>query len=222
MEMTLEDAVVYLLGPILGFILRLRGFTALHASAAVIGGAAVAFVGPGGSGKSTLAAALARAGYPILSDDVTALAEAEGRFQAIPGYPQIRLWPDSVKRLYGADDALPKLVPASDWWDKRYLDLGQTGLRFQRQPVPLACVCLLEPPDAAVRMARIKPVPPLEALPRLIPNTYVNYALNREMRAAEFETLGRLLQKVTVKELTLGTAPEGLAKIGEWIERDLR
>lgn len=219
-DMTLEDAVVYLLGPVLGFILRLRGLTALHASAAVFGGRAVVFVGPGGSGKSTLAAALARAGYPILSDDVSALSETSGVFRVIPGYPQLRLWRDSVRLLYGADDALPKLVPASDWWDKRYLDLDQAGLRFQDQPAPLGGVYLLEPPDQSVLGARIGPVPPLEALPRLIPNTYANYALNREMRAAEFQTLGRLLRQVTVKELTLGTG--ALENVGKHIEGDLR
>jgi len=48
-QMSFEDLMVYLLGPVFSFVLRLRGFTVLHASAAAIRGNAVAFVGPGGA-----------------------------------------------------------------------------------------------------------------------------------------------------------------------------
>src|SRR5439155_24208272 len=57
--LTLEDAVVYLLGPVLGFVLRLRGITCLHASAISVGDRAVVLLGPAGAGKSTTAAAFA-------------------------------------------------------------------------------------------------------------------------------------------------------------------
>src|SRR5437773_11338057 len=40
-QLSLEDAMCYLLGPVFAFVLRLRGFTPLHASAAVIRGNAV-------------------------------------------------------------------------------------------------------------------------------------------------------------------------------------
>src|SRR5579862_2093768 len=56
--LTLADAAVYLLGPVLGLLLRLRGVVCLHASAVSLGGRAVAFAGPAGAGKSTTAAAL--------------------------------------------------------------------------------------------------------------------------------------------------------------------
>jgi ATP-dependent phosphoenolpyruvate carboxykinase len=105
-EISLEDVLTYLFGPIFGFILRLRGFTALHASAAVINGYAVAFVGGGGAGKSTIVGALARAGHRILSDDIAVLEEASGTFRIKPSYPHIRLWPDSVNILFGSH-ALP-------------------------------------------------------------------------------------------------------------------
>src|SRR5215469_301127 len=50
---TFEDAVTYLLGPVLGFVLRLRGRTCLHASAVAVGGQAIALAGSSGAGKST-------------------------------------------------------------------------------------------------------------------------------------------------------------------------
>jgi hypothetical protein len=69
-ESTFEDTLTYLLGPVLGFVLRLRGVTCLHASAIAIDGVAIALTGPGGAGKSTAAAKFAAMGYPVLSDDI--------------------------------------------------------------------------------------------------------------------------------------------------------
>ncbi|MGH9700627.1 MAG: HPr kinase/phosphorylase, partial [Candidatus Acidiferrales bacterium] len=103
---SLEDAASYLLGPVLGLVLRLRGTTCLHASAVEIHGRAVIFPGEEGAGKSTTAAALARRGHAVLSDDVVALAERDGIFLVLPAYPYLSLWEDSVKMLYGAEDAL--------------------------------------------------------------------------------------------------------------------
>ena len=70
-----EDTATYLLGPVFGFTLRLRGVTCLHASAVVIDEQAVVFLGQSGAGKSTTAAAFAQLGYPVLSDDVVALVD---------------------------------------------------------------------------------------------------------------------------------------------------
>src|ERR1041384_1080651 len=61
--LTLEDTATYLLGPVMGFVMLLRGVVCLHASAVVIGNQAIAFVGAGGSGKSTTAAAFGERGY---------------------------------------------------------------------------------------------------------------------------------------------------------------
>ena len=50
-NLQIEDAATYLLGPVLGILLRLRGVTCLHASAVAFGETAVAFVGSEGAGK---------------------------------------------------------------------------------------------------------------------------------------------------------------------------
>jgi hypothetical protein len=66
-----------LLGPIIGFVLHLRGTPCLHGSAVAVDGRAVAFLGHSGAGKSTTAAAFVRAGLPALTDDVLALDEEQ-------------------------------------------------------------------------------------------------------------------------------------------------
>jgi len=219
--MSLEDALIYLLGPIFGFILRLRGFTALHASAAVINGYAVAFVGGGGAGKSTIVAALARAGHRILSDDIAVLEEASGIFRIKPSYPHIRLWPDSVSILFGGADALPKLVPSCDWWDKRFLDLERDGFYFHDEALPVRFTYILEPRSRYVQIARADPMPSIEAFPRLVANTSVNYALSSDMRRREFYALGRFVEEITIKRLILGTSPECFEMLGSFLEQDV-
>jgi hypothetical protein len=219
-EISLEDVLTYLLGPIFGFILRLRGFTALHASAAVINGHAVAFVGGGGAGKSTIVGALARAGHRILSDDIAVLEEASGTFRIKPSYPHIRLWPDSVSILFGTEYALPKLVPSCDWWDKRFLDLERDGFYFHDEALPVRFTYILEPRSQNVQIARADLIPSIEAFPRLVANTSVNYALSSDMRRREFHALGRFVEKIIIKRLVLGTSPECFEMLGSFLEQD--
>lgn len=123
-ELSLENTVSYVLGPVLGVLLRLRGVTCLHASAVSIGERGVVFVGQTGTGKSTTAAAFARQGYGVISDDIVALVEDEGTFHVLPAYPQLCLWPESVQMLYDSPEALPRLVPNED---KRRMSLGGRG-----------------------------------------------------------------------------------------------
>jgi len=110
-HLTLEDTATYLLGPVLGFVLVLRGIVCLHAATIDVGGQAIALVGESGAGKSTTAAAFAQLGYPVLGDDVLALVQQGKDFMAQPAYPHIRLWPESVKMFYETETALPLLTP---------------------------------------------------------------------------------------------------------------
>jgi ABC-type dipeptide/oligopeptide/nickel transport system ATPase subunit len=62
--------------------------------------------GRSGAGKSTLTAQLAMMGYPLLADDVTAIAvDADGAPVALPGLPAMRLWKDALQRLDAQADA---------------------------------------------------------------------------------------------------------------------
>src|SRR5262249_39321801 len=90
---TLEDTCVYLLGPISGLMLRLRGIPCLHAATVAVGDSAFALVGGPGAGKSTMAAAFARRGVPILADDLSALVDQGRQFLVQPGPPRLFLWP---------------------------------------------------------------------------------------------------------------------------------
>jgi hypothetical protein len=194
--LTIEDTATYLLGPIMGFVMLLRGIVCLHASAVVIDSEAVALVGPAGSGKSTTAAAFSNTGFNILADDVVTLDDRAGEFLVRPAYPSIRLWPASVRTLYGSESHLPLLTPN---WDKRYLDLTPW---FPSQPVPLSAIYLfgerVDEPNAPF----VRPIDRTEALLSLIANTYTNYLIDKSMQARQFDLLTRVLAEVPVRRLT--------------------
>jgi hypothetical protein len=195
---TLEDACTYLLGPVLAFVLRLRGVTCLHASAIALADRAIALFGLSGAGKSTTAAAFALRGFSVLSDDVAVLADLGDRFLVQPGYPRINLWPDSVRTLLGTEDALPRITLT---WEKRYLPLDRNEHRFQSSPLPLGAIYILDERESGLTAPVIEEVVGGEVLMSLVANTYVNYLLDREMRAREFDVLSRLLAGVAVRRV---------------------
>jgi len=196
-NLTTEDTATYLLGPVLGILLRLRGVTCLHASAVAFGDKAVAFVGSEGAGKSTTAAALARRGHAILSDDVVALAERDGSFFIHPAYPYLCLWPESVESLYGSPDALPQF---SANYEKRCLSLGKQELRFAERALPLAAIYILgeRRGDPA---PLIEELSPQRAFLAVVANTFATNTLDSGMRAKEFETLARLAPSIPIRAL---------------------
>lgn len=196
-RLSLENSASYLLGPVLGAFLRMRGVTCLHASAVSIGDRGVAFVGAAGAGKSTTAAAFARQGYGVISDDIVALVERDGAFHLMPAYPHLSLWPETVKVLYGSPEALPRFIPD---WDKRRLDLGEHGTHFDSRPLRLGAIYVLSErrPDPAPCVESMKP---RKALLALVADTYANKILDREMRASEFAVLGRLVTSIPVRRV---------------------
>ena len=212
---TLEDAATYLLGPVLGFAMRLRGVTCLHASVVAVGGHAIAIAGPAGAGKSTAAACLSAMGYPLLSDDIAALVDRSGVVHVQPAYPQIRLWPDSVAMLYGAADALPPLTPT---WDKCGLALTGEGA-FHHSSLPLRAVYVLDGPRNRPKPS-IEEVSGAERLLVLLANTYVGYLLDRTMRRLEFDALARLASKADVRRVVRPDASAAVGAICAWILED--
>ena len=193
---TPEDAATYLLGPVLGFVLRLRGVTCLHASAVEVDGRAVAFLGPADAGKSTTASAFAARGHPVLSDDVSAITEDGQGFLVESGYPCLRLRPQTVAMLYGSEDALPLMTST---WDRRYIDLTRGGYRFHEGPLPLAAVYLLGVRQPGARPPLLRRISARDRLMALVGNGYVSYLLDRTMRAREFDLLAKLAVSVFLR-----------------------
>jgi len=215
--LTHEDVATYLLGPVMGFVLRRRSVLALHASAVCIGGQAVALCGESQAGKSTMAAALALRGIPVLCEDVTPLVEVAGRFQVEPGYPRVCLWPEAVEELFGARDALPRLTPS---WEKFFLPLDGRNAIFEEQRRVVSAVYLLAPRVAEADAPRIEAITARGALLDLVQNTYMNWLLDRRQRAAEFDALSKLVTQVPIRRIVPHLDPGRIGALCELIVAD--
>jgi len=215
--LTNEDMATYLLGPVMGFVLRRRSVLALHASAVAIGGEAVALCGASQAGKSTTAAALALRGVPVLCEDITPLLEVDGTFQVEPGYPRVCLWPDAVEKLCGARDALPRLTPT---WEKSFLALDGGNAKFDAQRRVVRAVYHFAPRIREADAPRIETMSAREALLNLVQNTYMNWLLDRGQRAAEFDALAKLVRQVPVRRIVPHADPERIDALCELIVAD--
>jgi hypothetical protein len=215
--LSLEDTAVYLLGPILGFVLLLRGTTCLHASSVAVRGGALALLGPAGAGKSTTAAALSRRGYPVLSEDVVTLSDQGGALLVQPGYPCIRLWPASVRSLYGSSEALPRLTPN---WEKRGLGLTGRAHPFQAEPLPLEAIYLLGERTTQPGAPYVEAISARDGLLALVANTYANYLEDRDMRAREFDLLARVVAELPLRRVVPHADVTRLGALCETLVRD--
>ena len=193
--LSLEFASLIFLGPVMGFLLRLRGITCLHASCLVVDNRAIAIIGPSGAGKSTTVAAFVAKGYSILSDDVIPLLEKDDQYFAIPGYPRLRLWPESVAKICGDEEALPCLAPN---YDKRYLTLPKEA--FYPEPLLLQTIYLLDYQSQEKELAIIDDGSTQNFI-QLVANTYRSELLDTTMRQQEFFFLTRLLNQIQIRRI---------------------
>lgn len=200
-DSTPQDAATYLLGPVLAYVLRLRGTLALHASAVALGGRAVLIAGAPGAGKSTTATAFARRGATVITDDVAAIDD--GRVH--PGYARLRLWSDVAAALWGSEDALPLLTPT---WSKRYVDVA-SHYAFAAEACAVGSVCVLV---GRARSAALERLRGHEAAIALLRHASMTHALDASMRERELSQVTRLAAEVPV---FAATAPDDLQRVDE-------
>jgi hypothetical protein len=216
-EASLADVACYLTGPVLGFVLRLRGIVALHASAVEVGGHAFLFVGDARSGKSTTAAALARMGHRVITEDIAALEVDEGAVSVRSGCAEIALRPDAVAAMYGSPEALPRF---SKTWDKRRLDLMEAGT-FAARSAPVAGVYMLTNREGTRGAPYVEPLSSGDAMAELLANVYGNRLFHEELRVRELDVVHRVVSTVPVKVAVTGAEPRLIGPFCETLLADL-
>lgn len=119
-------------GSCMGVVLMQKGILALHGSSLVLDNKAYALVGRSGAGKSTLASYLMDQGHLLVSDDVIPVLVHNGHPLAVPGYPQQKLWQQSLDYLGMNSSAYRPLFQRETKFAVPVHD------RFQSEPLPLA------------------------------------------------------------------------------------
>jgi hypothetical protein len=199
-----------LLGPVLALLLRQRGLLVLHASAVALAGRAVAFLGASGRGKSTTAGALLSRGHRLVADDVTAVLLDGDTPRALPGFPQLKLWPEAAESLEGALGPTRRLAAHLEKHASRVA-------AFDAAPLPLERLYVLADGESH----SIEPLSPQEAFLELVRHSYGARLLPALGAPRHLLQCGRLLGRTAARRLAVERSLERLSALAQAIEADL-
>ena len=205
---------IHLLGTVFSYWMERRGIPVLHAAAVAVDGRAIGFMATNRGGKSSLAASLMQAGHPMLSDDLVAIQRSDEGFEARPGYPSMRLWPDQAAHFDPEWERLPIVHPR---FSKRRLRVGTGGFgRFLDAPLPLSALYLPDRRDAdggeaGATGVTIEPLPQREAVIELIRGSFLPELLQVAGFAEDrLRMLAGLAEEIPVRRLGY---PEGMHRL---------
>jgi hypothetical protein len=205
------------LGPVLAFWLEWQHIPVLHASAVAKDGQAIAFLSERHGGKSTLATMLLSEDYALLTDDLLALERRENAFFARPGYPSIRVWPESPYEGARSKPLHPQLP-------KHYLPINAKGSgSFCSTSKPLRRLYLLrrDEPATAETKVRIRPIAPADALIELVKHSYLARVVDKlHPRAYRLQFFTQLIECVPVKRLAYPSGSEYQRQVSAAIQND--
>jgi hypothetical protein len=207
-EATNASLTTYLLGQALSFSLLSFGYEPLHATAVVVNGDAIAFLGDCGYGKSTLGAAFVARGFPLLTDDVLSLEKRSGRWIAHAGPARLKLFPSVAQRVLCRSGGRTLNMGTS----KLVLSLGRG--ESTAQSVPLRALYVLPDPARArphrgpIRISAVEGQRAFMAVTRAAFNLI---QVDRERLARQFVMAARLAVDVPIGRLSY---PRRLTSIG--------
>ncbi len=177
----------------------ITGRLVLHAGCIDVKGEAIIFLGLSGRGKSTITFDFCRSGLPLLSDDCLLIEYADGKICALPSYPTLRLWDDSVKAFYTADDEFPDVA---HYTVKKRLEVKDKGLKFCEKPIPVGQVYFLTEPDDERDEIKIEPVAKTKAFVELMHCMFRFDPDDRKIHKREFENLGPFVETASFYRLS--------------------
>ncbi len=201
------------LGLVFSLVLERHGILSLHAGAVEVGGKALVFLGDKGAGKSTTTGALVARGHALVTDDLVAVAgaaEADAPPLVQPGFPSMKLWPDSIAALGLPDQDDDRLVhPTISKRQKRM------ATSMAQVPVPLGALFQLRRTrEAAAPVARrLAPHIALQAVLRFtFMARYGETRLGPSHLALHMRRCGGIVARVPVYDLEI---PEDMSRLPE-------
>jgi hypothetical protein len=198
-ESLLPLAENHFLGTVAAYWLERRGSPVLHASAVEVDGAALGFLSHSLGGKTSLAAAFMDS-HALLTDDLLVLEEREGLLHAVPGYPQMRMWPEGARLFVGSTAGLDRVHPDHP---KRRVPVGTEGYgRFCEEPRPLRALYVVD------RSAKVGEQPVFERLSRrdalmeLVRHSFTPYIVEAVgLQPARIEFFSSVVERIPVSRL---------------------
>ena len=204
---------MFLLGQVFAMLLHQRGVLVLHASAVAVRGGAVLFLGPQGYGKSTSATVLKEAGYSVASDDLSPIRVDAAGVTLLPAFPQIKLWPETLRALGRNPDSLPRLHPAYEKRAHRFTD------GFSAEALPVTRLYILGKADES----RIEAMSAGEAVVDVLAQSYAvrMRLLGSSETGPHFQQCSRLAAAVPARQLLRTDRLDDLARFSRLLIADL-
>ena len=206
-----EMVSFYAVGTVMSILLYQRQFLVLHGSVIDIKGEAVIFLGNSGDGKSTTAAALHTTGCKLVNDDVAPITLGEDHRAFLqPGFPQIKMSPETAKALGYDFDSLAIIHPNS----------AKRGYRpqhdFSRSPLNIKRIYVL---DFGSGFAST-PIPASLATMELARHSRPT-TLYQRGDALHFFQCANLVKEQTIYRLQRPKSLKLLPKIADFVSQDL-
>jgi hypothetical protein len=198
-----------LLGRMISFLMRQRGWLPLHASGVVMDGQGVLFVGPCGAGKSTIAAMLHKRGHMVIADDLGAVRVVDGSCQIQPAWSCLRLRDDTRSLLDGLDLRVEPHV------GKHRFHLG---FGCSRAFFPVKRIYVLEYGDEL----RTEAIAPRSAIVSLDARSFIKrWRMGREVMAHHLKQCAAVSEATPVHRLIRPQRLSALPEVVRFIERDI-
>lgn len=215
---SLESFQVYMLGQALSFALVKQCFEPLHATAVVVDGQAVAFLGSNGFGKSSLAACFLEAGHEMLTDDLLILWPSPEGVLAYPGPPRIKLFRGVARRFLGQAGHRGGM---NEDTDKLIVPIG--GDRWCSRPVTLKAIYTLAAPRDACRRidVSVESLSAREVFVELVKGTFNRRLVSRQRLERQFGFVGALTELVPMRKLIYPRVIDRLPEVRTILLADL-
>jgi hypothetical protein len=213
-EVSDEVLVTYLIGQVLSFCLLTRGIEPLHATAVVVDGEAIAFLGTSGAGKSSLAATFVQRGYSLLTDDVLVLQPDGDKLLAYPSLPRLKLMPETADTFFGGR----RSIPMNSFTSKMIFPLSPQG--HAGNMVPLRALYVL-PKRSSKRRIAVRTLLGRASFLPLIANTFNDCVVTPARLKQQFAFAGKITAAVPLRQLSFPRGLELLPAVADAILSDL-
>lgn len=186
---------LFILGTCFGVLIHQRQLLPLHGCAIATPSGCKIFAGSVGIGKSTLAAGFLQCGYKILADDVSVIFIPENKKPIVyPGYPQIKICPDSADILSIQTDGLPSVDDARSKF--RY----PIRNNHHGKPMVLSAIYFLD--TSKNNEFKVQQIKGIAKFQKLVNNTYRQMLIeNIELKHSHFQFCSSLSNLVPMYNL---------------------